>query len=286
MILKTVGKKSKRSGLIQLTKLDGFCCGDKDKAVVCSYELTMDTGDTPVIAGIVIAGSEYYFPYPITVASDAGVDDFKNKVYDILAAMGYSPDGIEYTRSGNLLTITTDYSLVSFDLLYVGTYTVPAVETIVWTKSDCKVIGNLKSDCCDVEMVYRIELLELDPEGSPGTLTRVCIAKPVSCQLEVDLTLTVINGVDTEVVWEGPINYTATPVAGLVAGSWSVNGVIQIDVDDDLGLTEFHAVIQPLDAAGCCEKSVSYECDTEACVGLANTQGCYYVDIDGNVIGL
>ena len=286
MILKTVGKKAKKSGLIQLTKLDGFCCGDKDKAVACTYQAVIDIGDTPVIAGIVIAGIEYYFPYPITIAGDSGVDDFRTRVYDILAGIGYTPDGLEYSRSGNILTVTTDYSQIAFDLLYVGTYVTPSVATIVWTKSDCKVMGNMSSACCDVEMVYRIEMLELDPVGSPGTLTRTVIAKPVACQLDVSLTLTVINGVDTEVVWEGPINYPSVPVAGLVAGSYSVNGIIQIDVDDDLGTTEFHVVIEPLDAAGCCEKSVSYECDTEACVGLANTQGCYYVDIDGNVIGL
>ena len=286
MILKTVGKKAKKTGLIQMTKLDGFCCGDKDKAVVCTYQTTVDIGVNPVLAGIVIAGEEYYFPYPITVAGDAGVEDFITRVYAVLASIGYTPDGLDWSRSGNLLTIMTDYSQIAFDLLYVGTYTTPAVLTVVWTKSDCKVMGNMASDCCDVEMVYRIEMLELDPVGSPGTLTRVAIAKPVSCQLEVDMTLTVINGVDTEVVWEGPINYTSTPVAGLVSGSYSVNGVIQVDVDDDLGLTEFHAVIQPLDAAGCCEKSVSYECDTEACVGIVNTLGCYYVDAEGNVVGI
>lgn len=287
MILKTVGKKAKKSGLIQITKLDGFCCGDEDKAVICTYKTVINTGDNPVIAGIVMDGEEHYFPYPITVVGDAGVEDFLVKVYAVLANMGYTPDSLAWVRDGDLLTITTDYSQVPFDLLYVGSYASPSLVAVVWTKEDCKVMGNMASTCCDVEMVYRIEEVELDPDGSPGTLTRVAIAKPVACQQDVDLRLTVINGASTEVVWDGPVNYTGVPQAGLMAGTYSVNGIIQVDVDDHTGDTEFHAVIQLLgSAAGCCEQTVSYECDTEACVGLVDTNGCFYVEADGDVIGL
>lgn len=149
MILKLKNPKSNPNNMLQITEIDGLCCGDKNCALVKKYKATIDTSTVTSLSGISLGGIEYGFGTSIDTTSASGLAMLEEKINEQIAKAGYAADGVTYTLDGNTLVIQTYYSQISFDFVNSSPTASTAFEV-----TDAMTIGDMMNcSCCDATAV-------------------------------------------------------------------------------------------------------------------------------------
>lgn len=149
-ILKRKNADANPNNTLQITELNGICCGDVEKAIVCKYTVTIATGSLAAASKISIDGTEYGFGTSIDLTTDVGRTALKAAIKTALASAGYTTDGVDITASGSNVTITTNYSQATFNYLQSSTYAFSKVPF------GCKVVGNFNAKVCTAEATISI----------------------------------------------------------------------------------------------------------------------------------
>jgi hypothetical protein len=155
MILKKKNLKGSSQGLLQVAELDGWCCGDVAKAIVCKHAVQVDT--LKVISGLQIGGKDFFFPSPIDVNSSIGKNALQECWRKILDELGYMYEPLRFSMSADeKMEIYTDYSQVTIDQVLVFDYSDASTTRLEFQAVDCKVIGLPKAELCKVFWLHRI----------------------------------------------------------------------------------------------------------------------------------
>ena len=148
MILKRKNPNANRDNVLQITTLDGLCCGDDVRAILCVYEATVDTSSVTTASLVSIGGTEYAFGMAISLTTEAGRKLLKAAIKDALHEAGYTTDGVEFSVTGDDLTITTGYSQVAFDYLQAAGN--------AFAKTTCKAVGPVNVEACLADVSYAV----------------------------------------------------------------------------------------------------------------------------------
>lgn len=151
MILKKKNSTTSNNNSLKILNMDGFCCGDEKRLVVCKYSVTIDSAANPIANALTVGGTTHQSPSPIDITSEAGHEMFVKFFESVLYKEGYTQDGIEITQVGDLVTFDVYFSGLSFDSITTGAN----VNTFV--KTECIVHGD-NSDgalCCDTAVVAK-----------------------------------------------------------------------------------------------------------------------------------
>mgnify|MGYP000421303865 FL=1 len=117
MILKKKNPQASPQNALQIREIDGLCCGDVAKAIVCRYAVEVDTSSVTTASKISLGGVEFAFGLSIDLTTEKGVMMLVQKIRQALAEAGYTQDGIDYTITGNTLRLEAYYSQITFDYL-------------------------------------------------------------------------------------------------------------------------------------------------------------------------
>lgn len=163
-ILRRKNADANPNNALQIRELDGICCGDVAKALVCKYTVTIPTGTQATASKISIDGTEYGFGSAIDLTTDAGRTQLKAAIKTALASAGYTQDGVDITVSGANVTVTTNYSQAVFTFLHSGTYAF----TKVLGQNGCKTVGDFNVSVCTSEATIGIDglYIRITPFGS------------------------------------------------------------------------------------------------------------------------
>lgn len=205
MILKKKNPNSNTENALQILAVDGFCCDDPIKTIVCKYNLVIDITSVTSASLISLGGTEYPFHSgAVPTNTEAGRTALVAEIKAVLTSIGYTNDGIELALNGNNLTIAVWYSQISFDYLEAAGN--------AFTKAECKVHGDILSgtDCCTT-FVYEQDADDL-------------IISPVSC---MPITNVLVND-GTNDIYNDSLG-TITEKQGLNANITSINNQITID---------------------------------------------------------
>lgn len=154
MILKKKNPQGSENGFFQVTEIDGWCCGDKAKAIVCKYAAQLDT--TITVSGIKVDSVDYFFPTPLDVNSPQGKEEFQKAFRRIVNDLGYIPEDLVFTEVANgKLNVYTDFAQLHFVEFIQFNYANHLSKRVAAVKTDCKIVGLRKADLCDVEWVTR-----------------------------------------------------------------------------------------------------------------------------------
>lgn len=157
MILKKKNPQGSENGFFQVTEIDGWCCGDKAKAIVCKYAAQLDT--TITVSGIKVDSVDYFFPTPLDVNSPQGKEEFQKAFRRIVNDLGYIPEDLVFTEVANgKLNVYTDFAQLHFVEFIQFNYATHLTKRVAAVKTDCKIVGLRKADLCDVEWITRLEL--------------------------------------------------------------------------------------------------------------------------------
>lgn len=155
MILKKKNPQGSEKGFFQVTELDGWCCGDKAKAIVCKYAAQLDT--TITVSGIKVDSVDYFFPTPLDVNSPQGKEEFQKAFRRIVNDLGYIPEDLVFTEVANgKLNVYTDFAQLHFVEFIQFNYANHLSKRVAAVKTDCKIVGLRKADLCDVEWLVRV----------------------------------------------------------------------------------------------------------------------------------
>lgn len=163
MILKKKNPKSSPNSFFQVTEIDGWCCGDKAKAIVCKYSAQLDASLTA--SGIKVDDTDYFFPTPLDVNSPQGREEFQKAFRRIVNDLGYIPEDLVMVDLGTgKLNVYTDFAQLHFVEFIQFDYSDASTVRIEAVKTDCKIVGLPKADLCDVEWVVRTALAQGETE--------------------------------------------------------------------------------------------------------------------------
>jgi hypothetical protein len=234
MIQKRKSSLASRTNALQIVELDGLCCDDNVRAILCTYSATIDVTSVTSVDNISIGGTVVNFASAAATGTEAGRALLVEHIKTALHSLGYTTDGIELSLDGDNLTITTAYSQVAFDFIQAGGN--------AFTKVDCKAVGPLNVSACITDVTYK----ESTAEAGYFEI------KPVAAN---KITNVVVNDGSGD-VFDGPLVFTDEAVAGNAVSS---DGIVYLSISG-LSLTGATTFTVTITAQGCddAEETFSY----------------------------